>query len=269
MRRPNYNVWLSMFRETMQIGIETSPRGQKIRELEDYKIVIDPTYPFMNFKHRNLKIDYFKKEMLWKLTGDPFNQSIKNHAKMWESVQNNDGSFNSNYGQYWFGEQLGLFVAFNELVKDIYSRRAVIPMLRASHIGPQVKDTVCTESVGFRIRNGRLNMSVHMRSSDQIFGLGTDIPTFAFLQRLLLGMLMSVYPELKIGDMTIVAMSSHIYERHFNMVEAILNDPAVAECSVMPFPTVAEAFKIAASGGNVDPIWGQLAGWLTTNTLDF
>lgn len=264
MRRPNYDVWLKMFTDTMLRGIETQPRGQAIRELEDYKIVIDPMHPFMNFKHRNLKIEYFKKEMLWKLTGDPFNTDIMAHAKMWASVRNNDGSFNSNYGQYWFGEQMGLFVAFNELVKDIYSRRAVIPMLRASHIGPHVKDTVCTESVGFRIRDGRLNMSVHMRSSDQIFGLGTDIPTFAFLQRLLLGMLRSVYTELELGNMTIVAMSSHIYGRHFEMVESIIADPAILECSVMPVPSVSEAFKIAASGGNVDKTWGKLAFWLVT-----
>jgi len=260
----NYGVWLNMLNDCMIDGIETSPRGFKIRELEDYKITIDPMYPFMNFKHRNLKIEYFKQEMLWKLTGDPFNRAIMKHAKMWESVQNNDGSFNSNYGQYWFGEQMGLFVAFNELVKDSFSRRAVIPMLRASHIGPQVKDTVCTESVGFRIRNGELNMSVHMRSSDQIFGLGTDIPTFAFLQRLLHGMLKSVYPELKLGHMTIVAMSSHIYERHFDMVNLIRNDNSVAECSLMPVPSVAEAFKIAASGGSVDPSWGHLSHWLVT-----
>lgn len=264
MRRPNYSIWREMFRETMTHGILTSPRGQMIREMEDYKFTIDPMYPFMNFKHRNLKIDYFKREMLWKLTGDPFNESIKAHAKMWDSVQNNDGSFNSNYGRYWFGEQMGLFVAFNELVKDVYSRRAIIPMLSASHIGPQVKDTVCTESVGFRIRNGELNMSVHMRSSDQIFGLGTDIPTFAFLQRLLLGMLQSVYPSLKLGTMTIVAMSSHIYERHFEMVNTILRDSSVGECSVMPIPSTAEAFKIAASGGNVEAEWGNLARWLVT-----
>ena len=264
MKRENYNVWVGMFRQTIQCGIETNPRGFKIRELEDYKFTIDPLYPFMNFTHRALKIDYFKKEMLWKLSGDPFNRAIMAHAKMWESVQNNDGSFNSNYGQYWFGEQMGLFVAFNELVKDEYSRRAVIPMLNASHIGPQVKDTVCTESVGFRIRQNVLNMSVHMRSSDQIFGLGTDIPTFAFLQRLMLGMLRSVYPNLELGELTIVAMSSHIYERHFQMVENIIKDPSVAECSIMPVPSTSEAFKIAASGGNVDPAWGKLALWLVT-----
>lgn len=260
----NYDAWLRMFSDCMLDGIETSPRDQKIRELEDYKIVIDPMYPFMNFKHRNLKIEYFKKEMLWKLSGDPFNQAIMKHAKMWESVQNNDGSFNSNYGQYWFGEQMGLFVAFNELVKDANSRRAVIPMLRASHIGPHVKDTVCTESVGFRIRIRALNMSVHMRSSDQIFGLGTDIPTFAFLQRLLHGMLRSVYPNISLGSLTIVAMSSHIYERHFEMVDTILADPVVSECSLMPIPSTAESFKIAASGGSIDPSWGHLARWLVT-----
>lgn len=267
MRRKNYDVWLEMFKKTMSDGLITNPRGQKIVELEDFMFIIDPKYPFMNFKHRNLNIGYFKQEMLWKLSGDPFNRAIMAHAKMWESVQNNDGSFNSNYGQYWFGEQMGLFSAFNELVKDASSRRAVIPMLRASHIGPHVKDTVCTESVGFRIRNGRLNMSVHMRSSDQIFGLGTDIPTFAFLQRLLLGMLQSVFSELELGDMTIVAMSSHIYERHFKMVSDIIADPAIAECSVMPIPTTSEAFKIAASGGVVDGEWGRLSKWLVTQGL--
>lgn len=260
----NYNTWLDMFHDVINNGIETAPRGFKIREVEDFKLVLDPLYPFMNFKHRKLNIEYFKKEMLWKLTGDPFNRSIMAHAKMWESVQNNDGSFNSNYGQYWFGEQMGLFVAFNELVKDEYSRRSIIPMLRASHIGPQVKDTVCTESVGFRIRNGKLNMSVHMRSSDQIFGLGTDIPTFAFLQRLMLGMLRTVYQKLDLGSLTIIAMSSHIYERHFEMVGKILNDPSVGECSIMPIPETKEAFLIAASGGNIDPEWGKLAFWLST-----
>ena len=260
----NYDTWLNMFSDVMLNGFETSPRSQRIRELEDYKITINPMYPFMNFKHRNLKIEYFKQEMLWKLSGDPFNRTIMAHAKMWESVQNNDGSFNSNYGQYWFGEQMGLFVAFNELIKDDNSRRAVIPMLRASHIGPQVKDTVCTEAVGFRIRNGLLNMSIHMRSSDQVFGLGTDTPTFAFLQRLLYGMLRSVYPDIGLGSMTIVSMSSHIYERHFAMIDQIIADPSVAECSLMPIPTIAEAFKIAASGGKVDASWGHLARWLVT-----
>ena len=259
----NYDIWLTMFEKTMIEGDSPSPRGLGIKEIRDMKFTIDAMYPFMNFKHRKLNIPYFKKEMLWKLGGDPYDDSIKIHAKMWEQVQNSDGSFNSNYGQYWFGEQMGLLKAFNELVQDQYSRRAVIPMLSAKHIGPHVKDTVCTESVGFHIRDGYLYMSVHMRSSDQIFGLGTDLPTFAFLQRLMHGMLLSVYNDLLLGTMTVVAMSSHIYERHYEMVSRILHDPAVAECSLMPVITKpSEAFRIAASMGRVDPNWGQLSRWL-------
>lgn len=267
MLRKNYDVWLDMFRKTMRQGFEINPRGQAIREIEDLQITIDPMYAFMNFKERNLKIDYIKKELIWKLTGNPFDESIKAHAKMWSSVQNADGSFNSNYGQYWFGEQNGLAIAFNEMVRDRHSRRSVIPMLNASHVGPHVNDTVCTEAVGFRIRDEHLNMSVHMRSSDQVFGLGTDIPTFAFLQRLMLGMLRTVYPELSMGSMSITAMSSHIYSRHFQMVEKILDNRAVAECSIMPVPSTFEAFKLAACAGNVDPSWGQLSRWLLTEGI--
>lgn len=259
----NYETWVKMFSDAMMFGIETSPRGQRIVELDDYRIVLNPMSPFMDFKHRGLKVNYFKEEMLWKLSGDPFNKSIMVHAKMWEQVQNSDGSFNSNYGQYWFGQQMGLFKAFNELVKDEHSRRAVIPMLNASHIGPNVNDTVCTESIGFRIRAGQLNMSVHMRSSDQIFGLGTDIPTFAFLQRLMLGMIQAVYPWIGLGNLTITAMSSHIYERHYDMVNKIINDPVVVdEPSTMPLCETPEAFRLAACGGKVDPNWGQLSAWL-------
>lgn len=258
----NFNTWLKMFEDTMQYGLQSKPRDEIISEMEDYKITINPMYPFMCFKHRNIKPDYFKKEMIWKLGANPHDESIKEHAKMWSFVQNKDGSFNSNYGQYWFGSQRGIYVAFNELVRDMDSRRAIIPMLNDSHIGPHVTDTVCTEAVGFRIRNAELNMSVHMRSSDQIFGLGTDIPTFAFLQRIMLGMLQSVYPGLGLGTMTIVAMSSHIYQRHFDMVNNIINDPEVEEdFTRMPLATTHEAFKLAACAGNVED-WGELSKWL-------
>lgn len=261
----NYDVWYDMLNRTMNEGHISAPRGQRIREIEDLQIRLDPMRPFMNFTHRKLKIDYFKKEMLWKLGADAFDSSIMDHAKMWASVRNTDGSFNSNYGQYWFGKQLGLMKAFNELVRDVNTRRSIIPMLNDSHIGPNVNDTVCTEAVGFRIRDNCLNMSVHMRSSDQIFGLGTDIPTFAFLMRILHGMLLTVFPNLRLGTLTITAMSSHIYERHFKMVDEILRDPQRAACTIMPVITEpSEAFRLAACAGHVNGDWGKLSRWLLT-----
>lgn len=259
----NAQAFRHMFEVTTKMGQELVARGSTFTELEGFQLIVHSKYPFMTFPSRKYKVDYFKKEMIWKLTGDPFNDTIKQHAKMWESVQNTDGSFNSNYGQYWFGEQLGLHKAFNELIVDKSTRRAVIPMLSTKHIGHGVNDTVCTGHITFHIRKGNeLNALVSMRSSDQIFGLGTDIPTFATIHRMLLAMLQTVYPDLVLGKITITADSSHIYDRHYNMVQTILRQSEDLEEVEMPLMNSAEAFKLAACKGNVDPSWGEFSAWL-------
>lgn len=224
MSHVNRQAFINLFRDTMAFGNIIKPRGEEVRELIDAQIRLDPRFPFQAFKSRKYSLDYFKKEMRWKLGASRFDDSIKMHAKMWEAVQNPDGSFNSNYGQYWFGDQMGLMKAVLELVRDKDSRRASIPMLTNAHLTPETKDTVCTEAVTLQIRHGSLHMSVHMRSSDQIFGLGTDVPTFSVLLMLAYGFLSEVYPELSVGIITITAASSHIYARHFKMVESILNE---------------------------------------------
>lgn len=253
----------TMLWRTMNEGLEVKPRGELIREIGDLQLVVHPDYPFMGFKNRKYPFNYFKEEMKWKLTANPYDDSIKAHARMWESVQNPDGTFNSNYGQYWFGEQKGFWTVVEELIRDVHSRRAVIPMLSKDHMAPQTRDTVCTESIGWRIRNDQLVTSVHMRSSDQIFGLGTDIPTFSFLTKLLLGVLKAQYPGLSLGYMTITAMSSHIYERHFDMVDKILNEPYEDFTSMnLPDCNIVEAMSIISNRGAKDNGGGILGRWL-------
>lgn len=258
----NQNAWVDMFEKALSAP-EYKPRSMIIKELLNFTLTVDPLWPFMNFSNRKLNIPYIKKELLWKLSADPHNDSIKQHAKIWQSTQNSDGTFNSNYGQYWFGKQLGLQKAFNELVKDKDSRRAIIPMLNDSHLGPAVTDTVCTESVGFFIRDYKLHMIVHMRSSDQIFGLGTDIPTFAFLHRLMIALVNSLYQSIEFGTLSITAMSSHIYATHFDMVWKIVEDPSLdIDTMFMPVCDYEEALKLITSGGNVKAEWGELSEWL-------
>lgn len=228
------------------------PRGDVIREIRDFQIRMHPQFPFNPFVERKYNVDYFKTEMRWKLGASKFDASIIEHAKIWKSVQNPDGSFNSNYGQYWFGQQMGLMKAVLELIRDKDSRRATIPMLRDDHLSPETRDTVCTEAITFHIRNDMLHASIHMRSSDMIFGLGTDIPTFAVLMHLAHGLLIANYPELKIGIMTITAASSHIYERHFRMVDNIINQglSSVNEAIKLPLCSgPAEANRIIADRG--------------------
>lgn len=266
LAKGNANEFVSMFARCMMDGLTVSPRGLVIKELEDYQLDVSPIFPFMTFADRGYDITYFKKEMLWKLGADRFDESIKNHAKMWASVQNDDGSFNSNYGYYWFGEQAGFHHVVTELAKDSASRQAVIPMLNSSHMGIDVRDKVCTFGVGFRIRDNRLNMSVQMRSSDQVFGLGTDIPTFSFLYRMVLGALRTTYPDMMVGRLRITAMSSHIYQRHFDMVAKVLVHGSESYNPVqMPFVSgMAEVLFLIGSKGKYDkaPEEYKLANWL-------
>lgn len=250
----------------MAVGITISPRGEEVKEIGDQQLVVDPRYPFMSFPSRRYPLNYFKQEMKWKLGANPYDRSIEQHAKMWEQVRNPDGTFNSNYGQYWFGPQGGLWSVVTELIRDRDSRRAVIPMLRHEHTQPHVKDTVCTEAVGFRIRGQELYMSVHMRSSDAIFGLGTDVPTFAFLYRLVMALVGNNVPGgLSYGSMVITAMSSHIYQRHYEMAGSIIrSDPESYEAIHMPRCSFHEAMYLVSSRGKLDnaPDEYLLAKWL-------
>lgn len=263
--------YLNHIKTIMEYGTTILPRGEEVREIADLQLVVDPREPFMNFKARKYPLTYFKREMLWKLGANKYDESIKQHAKMWDSVQNPDGTFNSNYGQYWFGEQMGVMGVVFELIRDVDSRRAVIPMLSAQHTAPWVKDTVCTECIGFRLRKDdkehlRLDMSVHMRSSDVIFGLGTDIPTFAFLYRLVTALLQPTYGnEIRWGLLTVTAMSAHIYARHFEMVDQIIKGGESEYTPIeMPPTKFMEAMYLIAKRGNMSDIPRPyfLSNWL-------
>lgn len=253
----NLQALKELMQHTMEDGHEVRPRGQLIKEVLDGVLTVSPLYPFQTFVARKYDIEYFKKEMLWKLGASRMDDSIKRHAKMWESVQNPDGSFNSNYGQYWFGTQMGFWKALMELIRDEDSRRATIPMLSDAHMTPETTDTVCTEAITFHIRANALHMSVHMRSSDQVFGLGTDIPTFSVLYMLMLGMLRTYRTRpLHIGYLTISAASSHIYERHFKTVDKIISED-LTETPIVELPEssgAGEVMGIIAHRGKVQEV---------------
>ncbi len=255
--------YLNHLQNIMNNGVKIYPRGSEVKEVSDLQLLVNPKYPFMSFKERHYDLNYCKKEILWKLTADPYNKSIAEHAKIWKEIVNPDGTYNSNYGIFWFGPQQGLMNVVLELIRDPDSRRAVIPMLNASHMSPQTTDTVCTEAVGFRIRDDVLHMSVHMRSSDAIYGLGTDIVTFTFLYYLVKALI----PQyLTPGPITITAMSSHIYSKHYSMVEKIL-DGGIEEYEYKTIPecgTSDEAMWLIAKRGKMDkiPPGYKLTEWL-------
>lgn len=208
----------SIFRRLSDNGMFVSPRGQLVLEIENFSYTLPPFVRFCNFECRKLNLDYVKKEFLWYLKGDRFDKSILDSASMWKNLVNEDGSINSNYGQYVFGERKQFDDAKKFLEDDRDSRRASIVILSGEHLRMVTKDVPCTYSLNFRIRNNRLNMSVHMRSQDAIFGMGNDAPAFSFIHEMMVCALREKYPELEYGDYFHIADSFHVYERHFEML---------------------------------------------------
>lgn len=218
-------LWRDIFRDVKNRGKLTAPRGKPILELENYHYELPAYVRFPSLSPRKLKPDYIKAETLWYLKGDPYDLTILNHSNIWKNIVLR-GRLNSNYGQAFF-RRGGMNWVIQELGHDKDSRRACIVILgsESHHLTAETLDVPCTAYLNFRIREGFLNMSVHMRSQDAVFGMGNDAPAFSFLHEMILNQLrFTKYPDLQLGTYHHTADSFHVYERHFAMLEELVKE---------------------------------------------
>jgi len=178
---------------------------------------------------RSTQFKYISAEFLLYYLGRNDADYISRYAKMWEYIKNPDGTINSAYGHLIFNtlNEHGFSQydwAFTSLVNDKDTRQAILHYNLPKHQYESNKDFVCTMYSNFHIRNNKLYLTTHMRSNDAILGTPTDIPFFCSLQIQMLEHLKSFYPDLQLGSYTHIANSYHIYERHYEMVEQMLNN---------------------------------------------
>lgn len=217
-------IFKNIYKELKWNGEKISPRGQLVLEIENFNYILPPYVRFVNFESRKLNLNYIKREFQWYLRGEKYDDSIIRHANLWKSMINKDGSINSNYGQYIFGEENQFDRVIEILKQDKDSRRASIAILNKDHLLSNTNDVPCTYSINFRIRDNYLNMTVRMRSQDSVFGMGNDVPAFSFIHEMLCNSLKEFYPDLKYGEYYHSSDSFHIYERHFEMMDKIVDN---------------------------------------------
>lgn len=219
---------LDVYRDVQEKGVLREPRGLLTKEIRNYQFWV--SYPFSSYHSRNLSLSYLKKEFLWYLSGDPFNDSILSASKQWAKFRQKEGNWFSNYGQYWFRKRIfdpydntkqftGIEWVLYQLRRDPDSRQAIIPMLNISHLFDSNPDIVCTSYVNFHIRDNLLHMTVRMRSSDVIWGYGNDLPCFWWLHEMVASML-----GVPVGTYVHSSDSLHVYEKHFGMISRIINE---------------------------------------------
>lgn len=202
-------------------GKITSPRGLKTIELQNCWLILEnPKESIVTLPARKLDMDYLNAEMKWYLSGDLNIEEISKHSSFWKTIANPDGKINSNYGHFVFKQRTpdGLSQyewCLKKLKEDNNSRQAVINYNQLIH-KYESKDFPCTLTQSFRINKGKLDCVVVMRSNDLIYGLSYDLPWFTYIQKRLsedLGITMGTYNHL--------ALSLHVYEKHFGMLEEI------------------------------------------------
>lgn len=257
--------FLAIYDELLKYGKKVSPRGLLIKEIENANYVLPPYVRFTNFKARKLNLEYIKKEFLWYLKGDRFDTSITEYATLWKGLINKDGSINSNYGVY-VNKQFDNVISI--LTSDKDSRRASIMILTTEHLLSDSVDFPCTYALNFRIRNNQLNMTVHMRSQDSVFGMSNDAPAFSFIQEMIYVTLRDTYPELVMGNYHHFVDSLHVYEKHFEMLKEIISNPTEYESIKCPRLSSKDEVEYLRKTDfaivKEHPVQFQFVNWLTS-----
>lgn len=220
--KKNRDVFLKLYKDVLN-GATYSPRGLEIKEVQNCKFVIDPRYPFTSFSYRNLNLSYLAAELMWYLRGDRFDLSICEHGAMWKTLIQEDGGLNSNYGQTIFGINNQFQWVIDELIRDNDSRRAVMIIGEKEYLYDYINDQRCCQYIQFMIRNGELNCYVYFRSNDVSWGVSNDVFTIVEIFKYVYAYLQQFIPNLKLGMYEHNATSMHVYEKHYAMLEDIIN----------------------------------------------
>lgn len=175
------NGYLDLVFEVLKEGQETSPRGLKTREIEDAVISIADPYNTLPLGiGRNVNTGVGAVEACQLLGGLSLPKLVLKIGPQFKSFTEDNGFFHGAYGLRTKGQY---DVALERLRADPDTRQAVVTIWNPElDMLPGKRDYPCTILHQFRIRDGKLNMSVYMRSNDVWLGAAYDFFQFTRVQ---------------------------------------------------------------------------------------
>lgn len=192
-------------------GIESAPRGHRIKEIINANIIIkNPRDRIVMCPERRMDMAYAFGELAWYLSGRNDKDTMCYYSKFMENMSDDGKTLNSAYGYRIFGghQKIGFDQfqnAINLLKKDKDTRQAVIHLHTPNN--QPTKDEVCTMSLQFLLRNGKLDMITTMRSNDLVLGFTYDVFSFTMLQEIMANEL-----DVEVGTYYHNVGSMHYYE---------------------------------------------------------
>lgn len=166
--------------------------------------------------------DYVEREIEWYKSMSLSVHDIRGGAPAaWKACASQGGMINSNYGYLiWSKENFNQYDhVLAELKRAPESRRAQMIYTRPSiwneYNRDGMSDFICTDSVQYFIRDGKLIADVRMRSNDVVYGFKND----KFWQDHVHAKLASDL-GVPVGTMIWHAGSLHVYQKHWNLVQS-------------------------------------------------
>lgn len=217
--------WLAALCDVIDNGDRVSPdnpAGSSV-EIINRSHKIDMNYPVLLHADRKLGYKFMAAEAAWILSGDNRVSTIAPYAKQIANFSDDKVFFHGAYGPK-IVDQLTYIV--DTLNNDVESRRAVLTIWRENPRG--TKDTPCTLSMQFFIRDSKLQTVVNMRSNDLWLGLPYDQFNFSIVSAAVLILLRkrsNFFSTIDLGTLHINAASSHFYERDREAIDEIIGKP--------------------------------------------
>jgi len=170
------------------LGQEITVRGQRTLEVPSpvCSVYHKPTERLLFSEVRDANPFFHLFESLWILAGRNDVEFLTRFNKRMTEFSDDGVVFNAAYGHRLresFGfDQLVLLIAL--LKRDPNTRRAVLSIWNPIYdLEIESKDISCNTTVYFRIRNGKLDMTVCCRSNDVVWGAyGANAVQFSMLQ---------------------------------------------------------------------------------------
>lgn len=234
------DIYYSLIRD-ISAGREVTIRGHRLKEIEGPVTLCytEPGACFMPIPGRKFNIFFALAEVMWMWSGRGDVEWISHYNSNMKSFQDGDNpEFHGAYGlrvrkwkPYWglsdtASEVDQLEEAIKKIVVDPFTRQAVISLWHPAYDNgsPPTKDTPCNNLVYFSLRDGKLDMTVVIRSNDVIWGTPYNVCQFSHLQAIAVGMLRQELDQtsgsgepprekdkVQIGTLTYVVQNLHYY----------------------------------------------------------
>ena len=170
--------------------------------------------------------DYVQRELNWyKSMSLNVNDISGGPPAIWKQVADKDGSINSNYGWciYSHRNNYQFAHAVTELEDHPDSRRAIMiytrPTMWGDHNRNDRSDFMCTNTVQYLIRDGKVHAIVNMRSNDAWAGYRNDYAWQVHVLKEVVEELNYRGKSYSMGEIFWNVGSLHIYERQFYLVD--------------------------------------------------